>query len=108
MYAGRIVERARTADLFKAPRHHYTAGLLRSVQAYHDGRSEPETAAAAPERPRMREIRGMVPSLHELPRGCKFLDRCDAAQERCRVDEPELVQLGPSKVRCHFPVEARA
>jgi peptide/nickel transport system ATP-binding protein len=104
MYAGRVVERARTADLFRSPRHHYTAGLLRSVPSYREGTE----SVAGEERARLQEIRGMVPSLHELPRGCKFLDRCDAAQERCRAEEPELVQLGPSQVRCHFPVEARA
>ncbi len=99
MYAGRVVERAQTADLFAAPRHHYTAGLLRSVPSY---------GAPGAARARLQEIPGMVPSLHELPRGCKFQDRCSAVQERCRQEEPELAALGPSMVRCHFPVEARA
>ena len=98
MYAGRVVERAQTADLFAAPRHHYTAGLLRSVPSYREGGP----------RARLQEIRGMVPSLHELPRGCAFQDRCPAVQERCRQEEPALAALGPSLVRCHFPVEARA
>ena len=98
MYAGRVVERAQTADLFAAPRHHYTAGLLRSVPSYGSG----------PARRRLQEIPGMVPSLHELPRGCKFQDRCPAVQARCREEEPELAALGPSMVRCHFPVEAPA
>jgi oligopeptide/dipeptide ABC transporter ATP-binding protein len=47
----------------------------------------------------------MVPALHELPHGCKFMDRCPAVQDRCRAEEPELVQLGASRVRCHFPLE---
>jgi peptide/nickel transport system ATP-binding protein len=98
MYAGRVVERALTADLFAAPRHHYTVGLLRSVPSYRAGGL----------RARLQEIRGMVPSLHELPRGCAFQDRCPAVQERCRQEEPELAALGPSLVRCHFPVETRA
>jgi peptide/nickel transport system ATP-binding protein len=100
MYAGRVVERARTADLFAAPRHHYTAGLLRSVPSYR--------ASEGGVRARLQEIPGMVPSLHELPRGCTFQDRCPAVQERCREEEPELVAAGTSLVRCHFPVEARA
>jgi peptide/nickel transport system ATP-binding protein len=100
MYAGRVVERARTADLFAAPRHHYTAGLLRSVPSYR--------ASEGGVRARLQEIRGMVPSLHELPRGCTFQDRCPAVQERCREEEPELVAAKTSLVRCHFPVEARA
>ncbi len=95
MYAGRIVERASTEVLFAAPRHHYTAGLLRSMPGYGDENQE---------RTRLVEIKGMVPSLLELPVGCKFVDRCGAAQELCRTDEPLLVQLGASHVRCHFPL----
>ena len=97
MYAGRVVERARTAELFAHPRHHYTAGLLRSVPSY-----------GGEQQGRLQEIPGMVPALHELPRGCKFQERCAAAQARCSEEEPDLVQIGASRVRCHFPVEARA
>jgi peptide/nickel transport system ATP-binding protein len=95
MYAGRVVERAATATLFAAPRHHYTAGLLRSVPSYGAG-----------EHTRLQEIEGMVPSLWELPKGCKFVDRCPMAQELCHEEEPPLVQLGASQVRCHFPLDA--
>nr|HEX4318410.1 ABC transporter ATP-binding protein [Kofleriaceae bacterium] len=94
MYAGRVVERAAAAELFAHPRHHYTYGLLQSVPGLDDTRA------------RLQEIPGMVPSLHELPAGCKFADRCPAVQDKCRADEPELVQLGASRVRCHFPREA--
>jgi peptide/nickel transport system ATP-binding protein len=97
MYAGRVVEHAATTALFAAPRHHYTAGLLRSVPSYGEG-------AATADHTRLQEIKGMVPSLWELPTGCKFVDRCPAAQQKCRDVEPELVQLGASKVRCHFPL----
>ncbi|MBZ0234414.1 MAG: ABC transporter ATP-binding protein [Deltaproteobacteria bacterium] len=100
MYAGRVVERAATAELFAHPHHHYTAGLLRSVPSYHAaGETQP-----AGEKPRLREIKGMVPALHELPVGCKFADRCPAADELCERKEPELVQLGASLVRCHHPI----
>jgi peptide/nickel transport system ATP-binding protein len=101
MYAGRIVERAATETLFSSPRHHYTAGLLRSVPSYGDG-----DEVADSDRGRLVEIKGMVPSLLELPKGCKFVDRCPAAQDTCRDEEPPLVQLGASHVRCHFPLEA--
>jgi peptide/nickel transport system ATP-binding protein len=98
MYAGRIVERARTEALFAGPRHHYTAGLLRSVPSYEEG-------TAVGTRRRLSEIKGMVPPLYELPPGCKFVDRCPAAEPRCRAEEPALVQLGASWVRCHYPVD---
>jgi oligopeptide/dipeptide ABC transporter ATP-binding protein len=90
MYAGRVVERARTQTLFTSPRHHYTAGLLASVPSVGEGR--------------LTEIEGMVPSLWDLPKGCKFVDRCPAAQLKCREEEPPLVQIGASTFRCHFPL----
>src|SRR5215467_1462976 len=98
MYAGRIVERARAAELFAQPRHPYTAGLLRSVPSYGD-------ASEVADRGRLLEIPGMVPALTDLPRGCKFVDRCPAAAELCRAEEPALVQLGASWVRCHYPID---
>jgi peptide/nickel transport system ATP-binding protein len=101
MYAGRIVERAHTEVLFASPRHHYTAGLLRSVPSYGDG-------AEVADHARLLEIKGMVPPLSELPRGCKFVDRCPAAEALCHAAEPPLVQIGASWVRCHFPLDARS
>jgi peptide/nickel transport system ATP-binding protein len=98
MYAGRVVERAKTETLFAAPRHHYTAGLLRSVPSYGDG-------VDVADHGRLTEIKGMVPSLLELPVGCKFVDRCPAAEVLCRREEPPLVQLGASLVRCHYPLD---
>ena len=93
MYAGRIVERASAETLFAAPRHHYTAGLIRSI------------ASGQPGEARHVEIPGMVPALHELPVGCKFADRCPRVEAKCRAEEPALVQLGASQVRCWFPLE---
>ena len=98
MYAGRLVEVAATEELFARPRHHYTAGLLRSIPAY----------GARAHGQRLQEIPGMVPSLHELPAGCKFQDRCPAVAEQCRREEPALRPIGASQVRCHVPVEARS
>jgi peptide/nickel transport system ATP-binding protein len=101
MYAGRIVERARTEVLFAAPRHHYTAGLLRSVPSYGE-------ATATGDRARLQEIPGIVPALTDLPVGCKFVDRCPAAAALCRSEEPPLAQLGRSWVRCHYPLAPEA
>jgi peptide/nickel transport system ATP-binding protein len=100
MYAGRVVERAATEALFTQPRHHYTAGLLRSVPSY-----AAEGKAHDAERGRLQEIKGMVPALWALPVGCKFADRCPAAADDCRASEPPLVQLGATQVRCFHPVE---
>ena len=94
MYAGRVVERASSEALFAAPRHHYTAGLLRSVPSHAD-------AGAT----RLVEIPGMVPALTDLPKGCKFADRCPAAAPLCREQEPALLALGGSWVRCHYPLD---
>jgi oligopeptide/dipeptide ABC transporter ATP-binding protein len=94
MYAGRVVERARAAELFAQPRHPYTAGLLRSI---------PRLGTAG-SRQRLQEIPGLVPRLDELPAGCRFAERCPRVQERCRKEEPELI--GADRlVRCFFPVE---
>jgi peptide/nickel transport system ATP-binding protein len=97
MYAGRVVERAVTAELFAAPRHHYTVGLLRSVPSY------TAVGEATDEKGRLQEIQGMVPPLWSLPVGCKFQDRCPAVQDRCRAEEPALTTVGATQVRCHFP-----
>jgi peptide/nickel transport system ATP-binding protein len=115
MYAGRVVESAPVLDLFSAPRHHYTAGLLRSVPSYApSGDSVPlsppvpsTSPRVIPHRGRLHEIKGMVPALHELPTGCKFAARCEAATHICLREEPALALLGASLVRCHHPVPIR-
>ena len=55
---------------------------------------------------RLQEIPGMVPALDALPVGCKFADRCARVEPRCCEEEPALVALGATQVRCHFPLEA--
>jgi peptide/nickel transport system ATP-binding protein len=110
MYAGRVVERAHAEQLFAHPRHPYTAGLLRSVPSYGEQAAGAggDGGAGGGWRPRLVEIKGMVPPLTALPPGCKFVDRCPIAQERCHREEPALVALGGTWVRCHFPLEATA
>ena len=98
MYAGRVVEKTDTKTLFQTPRHPYTVGLMNSMPgALKNSKSK-----------RLQEIPGMVPSLHELPKGCKFQDRCNLVQEKCKDEEPALIKMGPTEVRCHFPIETSA
>jgi len=89
MYAGRKVEEASAKALFESPGHPYTLGLLGSIPNL-------EIAAhATSRRARLTEIKGMVPSLADLPKGCAFAPRCGFATDECRVDYPPLVQRRP-------------
>ena len=89
MYAGRKVEEAGARTLFEGPGHPYTRGLLDSI---------PKLDVAAHEdahRIRLNEIKGMVPSLHNLPDGCTFAPRCEFATDQCRAAYPPLLQHRP-------------
>ncbi|MGH7406933.1 MAG: ABC transporter ATP-binding protein [Candidatus Methylomirabilales bacterium] len=94
MYAGRVVEEAPVRDLFANPRHPYTQGLLASI---------PTREKGAGARKRLQAIPGVVPSLLDLPPGCRFSDRCPLAVPECRGAEPELRQVTPQhRARCIF------
>ncbi len=93
MYAGQVVEQASTIDLFKHTLHPYTLGLLKSIPVL--GR---RAAGIAGE---LTEIKGMIPSLYNLPRGCKFSNRCPDKMDICEQEEPRLTTLGEGhSVRC--------
>jgi oligopeptide/dipeptide ABC transporter ATP-binding protein len=86
MYAGRKVEEASAEALFEQPGHPYTKGLLGSIPNL-------EVAAhAGARRPRLNEIKGMVPSLADLPKGCTFAPRCAFATAECGAASPPLLQ----------------
>ena len=106
MYAGKVVERASTVALFERPLHPYTEGLLRSIPGYGEsgGQAHYRSADGQP-RARLPTIAGMVPDLRELPRGCRFQDRCDRVQGRCREEEPELIELGSGRAVACFETE---
>jgi len=88
MYAGRKVEEANASDLFDRPGHPYTQGLLGSIPHL-------DTAARSDtRRARLTEIKGMVPSLFNLPAGCSFAPRCAFATDQCRSETPVLEQHG--------------
>ncbi len=93
MYAGRIVETGPVAEIFRAPRHPYTAALLRSLP-----RIDADEA-------RLSTIPGQPPHLGRLAGGCSFRPRCPLGQARdiCASDPPEH-----DGVACHFPGEALA
>jgi oligopeptide/dipeptide ABC transporter ATP-binding protein len=91
MYAGQIVEEASAHDLFHAPRHPYTEGLLRSV---------PRLTVEGIRQSRLQTIEGTVPSLIDLPSGCSFAPRCKYVIDRCRDGEIELISLSGRAVRC--------
>ena len=89
MYAGRKVEEASAKDLFECPGHPYTRGLLGSIPNL-------EVAArTTARRPRLNEIKGLVPSLANLPKGCAFAPRCGFASDQCREAYPPIVQHRP-------------
>ncbi len=91
MYAGRIVEYTEVRAIFGGPKHPYTQGLLKSIPRLdeHHGRKE-----------RLEAIPGLVPSLLDLPGGCKFSNRCKYVFDRC-VEEPLLLEPAPGHlVRC--------
>lgn len=89
MYAGEIVETAPTLELFKNPKHPYTQGLLASIPSL-----KPK------EEKRLRAIPGVVPSLFNLPAGCRFQDRCEKVADECRQKRIEWTQNGDHGWRC--------
>ena len=92
MYAGKSVEEAGVEQLFAAPRHPYTQGLIRSI---------PRIDRAAGRKVRLDAIAGVVPSLLKPPPGCRFAPRCSFASAVCREQAPPLREVAPGhKVAC--------
>jgi oligopeptide/dipeptide ABC transporter ATP-binding protein len=89
MYAGRKVEEASADDLFERPGHPYTKGLLGSLPNLE------VVARTDARRARLNEIKGMVPSLANLPQGCSFAPRCGFATAECRAQFPPLSEHRP-------------
>jgi peptide/nickel transport system ATP-binding protein len=87
MYAGRKVEEATAIDLFANPLHPYTRGLLGSVPHLSNG--------TVPMDARLTEIPGIVPAPGQILQGCAFASRCSLVTDRCRAEEPPLVEHTP-------------
>jgi len=82
MYAGKVAETASAVELFKNPKHPYTQGLLDSIPRL-------ET----PRKTKLNIIKGIVPSLYELPSGCRFRNRCPHAMDVCAGDPPPMISV---------------
>ena len=95
MYAGRLVEEGRTADVFRAPRHPYTAHLIASL---------PRLGDSAPKK----GLEGAPPNLADPPPGCRFHPRCPRATEICRRETPPMDLAGARPSRRLLPSRAGA
>jgi peptide/nickel transport system ATP-binding protein len=96
MYAGSLVELASKHDLFQAPAHPYTRGLLQAVPTLHTDRARP-----------LQTIEGTVPSAQTMPPGCPFEPRCGDRIAECAFELPPLIEVSPRHwARC--PVVNRA
>jgi oligopeptide/dipeptide ABC transporter ATP-binding protein len=95
MYAGQVVETAATRVLFATPRHPYTEGLLASIPRLDQPRE------------RLRSIPGSVPPATAWPTGCRFHPRCPYAWDKCRTEEPPLLETGTAghSARCWLVAE---
>lgn len=89
MYAGKVVEEATVDELFAEPKHPYTQGLLASIPVLGEVKE------------RLAVIPGSVPSLRNLPAGCRFAGRCPYVMDICRTEEPGLLRISATRTaRC--------
>lgn len=89
MYSGKIVEKARTKELFLEPLHPYTKGLIQSVPKMEDEKGE------------FVQIPDTLPNPIHKPKGCYFCPRCSCAMKKCQEQMPPLIQVGDGRqVRC--------
>jgi len=84
MYGGQVVEHASVHDIFKAPQHPYTRALLETIPSVRGKRAE-----------RLRVIEGQPPVLGAAPRACPFRERCRHVLNRCRLENPPRIVVGP-------------
>lgn len=99
MYGGRVVEFGRAKEIFEAPQHPYTVGLLQSL---------PDLAVPGE---RLVTIPGIVPSATRFPSGCRFRTRCPLATDACAAEVPALVPVeegAEHTVACHHVDQVRA
>ncbi len=88
MYAGRIVETGPVQQVIHCPAHPYTIGLMGSIPSMDEDREH------------LQQIDGAMPRLNAMPSGCAFNPRCPQVFERCRVEKPELMDVGATRAAC--------
>lgn len=92
MYGGQVMESGPTDDIFYAPRHPYTQGLLRSMPSSQSHEQGP-----------LKVIPGSPPDLRQLPEGCPFFARCEQRFDVCERERPGAFQIGPAHLSaCHL------
>jgi cationic peptide transport system ATP-binding protein len=97
LYCGQTVEIAQKDALLKTPLHPYTSALLHS---------SPDFAAALPFKSKLNTLKGSVPSLQDLPIGCRLGPRCPFSQKIC-VRKPSMRKIKQHEFACHFPINYR-
>jgi peptide/nickel transport system ATP-binding protein len=103
MYAGRIVERGPTKNVFKNLAHPYTRGLFASIPDSEKVNSEQGLQSEYSQTNRLSTIPGRVPEFWERSKGCSFADRCPRVQPQCSSQVPEEIQLGTAhSTACFF------
>jgi oligopeptide/dipeptide ABC transporter ATP-binding protein len=88
MYAGQIVEEADAREIFAAPLHPYTRGLIAS------------TPKIGEKKEYLHTIEGTVPPIDKMPKGCRFADRCQEAFDLCYSESPSLFAVSDRRCRC--------
>ena len=96
MYLGTLVELGGSEEVYRAPRHPYTAGLIEAIPVPDPARERSKTVPA---------LGGELPSALQPPSGCRFSTRCPLATERCLEEAPVLQAAdGLQAVACHHPL----
>ena len=101
MYAGKVIEMAKTRDLVAKPLHPYTIGLINALPGH----------GSCDTKNRLQQIPGSMPNLTEIAPGCSFHPRCDRCQDLCKREVPKLRQLKGYEgrlVSCHFAEQESA
>jgi peptide/nickel transport system ATP-binding protein len=96
MYAGRIAEIGPVREVVKNARHPYAKGLMGAIPTLENESS------------RLIQIPGSMPRLTAIPQGCAFNPRCEKVFARCRIERPDPIDVGPSKVACWLYADEKA